>query len=111
MAEPELVPLPELAVAMGSDVLKVRQLLRDGSLVGLRGEDGVLRVPARFVDDGRIVKHLPGVITVLRDNGYADDEAIGWLFADDDTLPGSPIDALRANRGSEVKRRAQALGW
>ena len=26
-------------------------------------------------------------------------------------LPGSPIDALRANRGTEVRRRAQALGF
>ena len=30
-------------------------------------------------------------------------------FLDDD-LPGRPIDALRENRGSEVKRRAQAMG-
>jgi hypothetical protein len=32
-----------------------------------------------------------------------------WLFTADDSLPGRPIDALRENRGSEVKRRAQVL--
>ena len=29
----------------------------------------------------------------------------------DPTLPGRPIDALRENRGSEVKRRAQSMGF
>ena len=28
----------------------------------------------------------------------------------DADLPGRPIDALRENRGAEVKRRAQAMG-
>lgn len=111
MAQPDLIPVPDFAEALGSDVLKVRQLLREGTLVGLRGEDGILRVPAAFEQDGRIVKHLSSVLTVLRDNGYNDDEALHWLFTDDDSLPGSPIDALRENRGTEVKRRAQALGW
>jgi hypothetical protein len=45
---------------------------------------------------------------MLHDGRYDDRECIAWLFTDDD-LPGRPIDALRENRGSEVKRRAQAL--
>ncbi|HNN49358.1 MAG TPA: Rv2175c family DNA-binding protein [Marmoricola sp.] len=32
-----------------------------------------------------------------------------WIFTEDDSLPGRPIDALRENRGAEVKRRAQVL--
>ena len=39
-----------------------------------------------------------------------DRECIAWLFLDAD-LPGRPIDALRENRGAEVKRRAQAMGF
>jgi hypothetical protein len=109
--EPELSALPDIATTLGVDILKVRQLLRDGVLLGVRSEDGVLRVPTLFVEEGRVVKHLSSVITVLRDNSYSDDEAIRWLFAEDETLPGSPINALRENRGTEVKRRAQALGW
>jgi hypothetical protein len=31
------------------------------------------------------------------------------MFTPDESLPGRPIDALRENRGSEVKRRAQAM--
>jgi hypothetical protein len=51
------------------------------------------------------------VLTVLHDTGYDDRTARRWLFTADDSLPGRPIDALRENRGSEVKRRAQALGF
>jgi hypothetical protein len=46
----------------------------------------------------------------MHDNGYDDRECIAWLFLDAD-LPGRPIDALRENRGAEVKRRAQAMGF
>src|SRR3954465_10686881 len=68
------------------------------------------QVPAAFLDDdGLVVKGLPGLLTVMHDGGYDDREGIAWLFLDDD-LPGRPIDALRENRGSEVKRRAQAMG-
>ncbi len=66
-------------------------------------------VPADFLDDGLVVKGLPGLLTVLHDAGYDDRECIAWIFTDAD-LPGRPIDALRENRGSEVKRRAQAMG-
>jgi hypothetical protein len=56
------------------------------------------------------VKGLPGLLTLLHDNGFDDRECIAWIFTDDD-YPGRPIDALRENRGSEVKRRAQALAF
>jgi hypothetical protein len=45
----------------------------------------------------------------LGDDGFTDDEAYRWLTIDDPSLPGRPIDALRENRGTEVRRRAQAL--
>jgi hypothetical protein len=48
---------------------------------------------------------------VLHDGGYDDAAILAWLFTPDDSLPGRPIDALRENRGSEVKRRAQAMAF
>jgi hypothetical protein len=107
----EWATVPDVAEALGVEVTKVRQFLREGKLLALRRDgDGPLVIPAAFVQDGAIVKHLPGVITLLRDARYGDEEAVRWLFTDDE-LPGSPIEALRANRGTEVKRRAQALGF
>jgi hypothetical protein len=105
----EVLPLPDVAERLGLPVTKVRQALRDGQLVAIR-RDGVLCVPAEFINsDGTIVKGLTGTITVLQDAGFAPDEMVRWLFTADDSLPGRPIDQLRATGGREVKRRAQAL--
>ena len=67
-------------------------------------------MPAAFIQDGLVGQGAPGLLTVMHDNGYDDRECIAWLFLDDD-LPGRPIDALRENRGAEVKRRAQAMAF
>ena len=95
----------------GVDVGKVQQWLRDGLLVGRRAPDGVVVAAQFFSDDAAPVKGLPGVITLLRDARFSDDEIIDWLFRVDESLPGTPIEALRANRGKEIKRRAQVAGY
>lgn len=107
----ELLTLPEVAEALGLPISRVHQYVRDGHLVAVRGPAGARCVPALMVQDGGVVKSLPSVITQLRDARFADEEIVDWLFRGDDSLPGSPIEALRANRGSEVKRRAQVAGY
>jgi excisionase family DNA binding protein len=89
---------------------KVRQWIRERELIAVRdGHDQ--RIPADCIDGGKIVKGLGGTLTLLKDVGFGDVEAAIWLFTPDDTLPGRPIDALRENRGREVRRRAQALAF
>jgi hypothetical protein len=95
---------------MGVPVTRVRQMVREGKLLATR-QDGVLRIPAEFIQGSEPLKGLAGLLTVLSDAGYSDDEALRWLFAEDPTLPGTPVRALAENRGREVKRRAQALGF
>ena len=107
---PTLVPAPEIAARLGIVVTRVHQLIRERAIVGIRS-GGALRVPAEFIADGEVVKGLPGTITLLTDAGFADGEIIDWLFAADDSLPGTPIAALRENRGREVHRRAQVAGF
>jgi hypothetical protein len=107
----ELLPLPEVAAALGVPVTRVHQLVRDGHLVQVKDEDGIRCIPTQLIQDGAVVKSLPSVITLLRDAHFEDAEMVDWLFRDDESLPGSPIEALRANRGSEVKRRAQVAGY
>lgn len=97
---------------LGVSVSKVRQLIREHQLAAAVPAPGAgQKVPAALIMDGVIVKGVPGVLTVLHDGGYDDREALAWLFTADDTIPGRPIDALRENRGSEVKRRAQAMAF
>jgi hypothetical protein len=91
---------------------KVRQLIREHQLAAVVPSPGAgQKVPAELIADGVVVKGVPGVCTVLHDGGYDDAAILTWLFTSDDTLPGRPIDALRENRGSEVKRRAQAMAF
>ncbi|MGH8893075.1 MAG: Rv2175c family DNA-binding protein [Actinomycetes bacterium] len=104
--------LPEVADLMEVPVSRVRQLVTDRQMLAVRrGENRALAIPADFVQDGKVLKGLPGTLTLLADARYTDDEALRWLFSPDDSLPGSPVEALVANRGTEVKRRAQALGF
>jgi hypothetical protein len=85
-------------------------MLRDHHLLAVR-RDGVLRIPAELVAGKGVLKHLPGVLTVLFDAGYNDEEALRWLYTEDDSLPGIPAVALDGVGATEVKRRAQALGF
>jgi excisionase family DNA binding protein len=108
----EWLTIPDVAERLGLDVGKVRRLLQDGCLAAIRrGERNVLAVPAAFVADGAPLPELRGTLTVLRDSGYDDEAAIRWLFTPDDSLPGTPIAALRGGRKTEIRRRAQALAF
>lgn len=107
----ELIGIPEAATALGVPVSRIHQYLREGALVAVREADGTRRMPAAFLHNGAILKGLSGVVTLLRDAHYSDEEILTWLFREDDSLPGTPIHALRENRGTEVKRRAQVAGY
>jgi hypothetical protein len=100
----------EVADALGVSANRVRQLLRDRKLMAVPGSGGS-RIPAQFLQDGAVLKHLPGLLTVLRDGGFSEQEAFDWLFREDESLPGSPVAALRGNRHTEVTRRAQAAAF
>ncbi len=106
----EWLPLPDIAERLELPITKIHQLINERALIAVR-RNGVLRVPAEFVAGPTVVKHLPGVLNLLYDAGYNDDEAMRWLFSPDDTLGGTPAAALNTDRAREVKRRAQALGF
>jgi hypothetical protein len=110
-AQIELISVADAAAVLGVTVTRVSQFLRDGTLVGLRRAGDSPLVPADLLQGAAVVKGLPGTITLLRDAGYQDHEIVAWLFRADDSLRGTPIQALRANRGREVKRRAQVSGY
>lgn len=104
--------LPELADKLALPVSRVRQLLRDGKLVAVqRGTPPVKQVPMELVHDGQLLKGLAGALTVLKDAGYDDEQALRWLLTEDDAIPGRPVDAMAAGRDTAVKRRAQALAF
>ena len=103
--------LPEVADRLGIPRGRIKQLLRDRKLIAIRQPDGTLGVPAAFLDGDQIIKGLHGTLTLLFDCGFDEPEAVRWLFTADDTLPGTPIQAIAEHRGTEVNRRAQALAF
>jgi hypothetical protein len=108
--------LPQVAERTGQELRTVRRMIQERQLVAVRrapgpGEPVERCVPAQLLMDGTPLLEIPGTITLLTDAGYTDEQALRWLFTPDDTLPGSPIDALRRGHKTEVRRRAQALAF
>lgn len=106
----EWLPLSEVATRLGLNQSRTKQLIRDHKLIAIH-RGGTFEVPAAFLAGNEIVKGLGGTLTLLADAGYDDVESLRWLFTADDTLPGTPVQALAENRGTEVRRRAQALAF
>jgi hypothetical protein len=107
----EWLSLPDVAGQLGVPAGRVKQLLHDRKLLAAKRPEGPLAVPAAFLDGNQIVKGLCGTLTLLRDCGFDEVEALRWLFTADESLPGTPIDAIARHRATEVNRRAQALAF
>jgi excisionase family DNA binding protein len=110
----EWLTIPEVAERLQTSVSKVRQLLRDGELVGVRSvRDGreVLLVPAAFLHGRQVLRGLGATLTVLHDQGYDATEAVRWLFTPDEAFGGTPVAALARGQGRLVRRQAQVLGF
>jgi hypothetical protein len=105
------LPIPDVAARLSIPAGRVKQLLRDRKLLAVERSDGSIAVPAAFLDGPQIVKGLQGTLTLLRDCGFGEVDALRWLFTEDETLPGTPIEAIYRRRGTEVNRRAQALAF
>ncbi|PWJ24841.1 hypothetical protein ATK17_0942 [Branchiibius hedensis] len=104
--------IPEFADALGVPQRQGRKLVDEQVVLSARvGPNQALAVPAAFVRDGQLLPGLTGTITVLRDSGLPDDEALEWLFTPDPTLPieGGPMGMLSAGRKAEVRKRAMEL--
>lgn len=104
----EWLTLPDLVDVLGETLGRVRRLLDDHYLIGTR-RDGVLRVPAAFIVEGRPLPSLRGTIIVLHDAGFSADETIDWLLTPEETIGVAPLEALLAGRKSEVRRVAATL--
>ncbi|MEU0498371.1 Rv2175c family DNA-binding protein [Mycobacterium sp. NPDC006124] len=114
--------LPAVASILGIPVTKVHQHLRQKHLIGVR-RNGVLVVPKIFFDGKHVVKSLSGLLVVLHDGGYSENEIVRWLFTPDPSLTLSrdgtgevvenarPVDALHSHQAREVVRRAQAMAY
>ena len=107
----EWLSFPDVADQLGIPIGRVKQLLRDRKLLAVQRPSGEYAVPARFLDGDQVIHGLGGTLTLLFDCGFTDREALSWLFTADESLPGTPVQALAEHRRTEVNRRAQALAF
>jgi hypothetical protein len=103
--------IPGVADRLGLPVSRVKQLLRDHKLLAVQRPNGEFAVPAGFLDGDQVLHGLGGTLTLLFDCGFSETEALSWLFTADESLPGTPVQALAEHRRTEVNRRAQALAF
>jgi hypothetical protein len=122
----EWLTLPDVAEALGTDVGKVRRIVQERRVVGVkRGERTTFQVPARFLvplhlvdpanagrpdESGRVgvLSSLQGTIVVLTDAGFDDAEILEWLFTPHDELGEPPLDTLLSGHKARVRRVAQS---
>lgn len=107
---PEYFTVPDLVGMFNSSPGKIHRLIEQRHLAAVR-VDGVLRIPALFIDEGEPLHSLHGTLTLLHDVGFSNDEAVNWMLEERPELGTSPIAALRAGRKSEVRRIAQSLAF
>lgn len=106
-----VITVPDAAERMGVVVTRVMAHLGDRDMIAVR-KDGVRYLPARyFNEDGQLNRFVPGVIKLLLDGSYTEEEILEFLFTADDSLPGRPIDAVHGHLAREVMRRAQAMAF
>lgn len=109
-SEDELFSIDQAAELLGAPATRVEHLLKQRHILAVK-RDGGIGIPTLFFDEHRINKHIPGIIAVLRDGGYKPIEILKYLFSEDASLPGRPIDVLQGPRAREVMRRAQAMAF
>ena len=90
--------------------MHARTAVKDGTFLAVQ-RDGVLVVPPASSTATSRSSTSCRCCGCCATPKYSDEEAWRWLTTPDESLPGSPFDALHENRATEVKRRAQALGF
>lgn len=86
-----LLTLPETAERLGVVVTKVMDLVNEHKLIVVR-RDGIRYIPEAFLSTKKenTNRFIPGVIALLADGGFSDEEILAFLFTEDETLPGRP---------------------
>lgn len=130
----ELISAAEAAVLLGVPRTRIKQLERENLLVVVR-RDGTNYVPACLTeplseeeiaaevaasvgDDDepaeppshRLRPNLRGTLTLLADAGFSREEMVAWLWASNEELGESPINAIFGGHHHHVNRIAATLG-
>ncbi|QWW18873.1 transcriptional regulator [Schaalia sp. 19OD2882] len=112
---PELLSFDEAARLLGIEARRIKQLVRDHILFSVKDEGGKPAIPAEIIVRGangwEPLFNLPGTLTLLDDNGFSAEEAVAWLYTEQEELGQTPMQALLEGRHHRVNSIAGALGF
>lgn len=101
--------IDQVAEQLGVSASKVRRLIEEHVLFSVRVDKQPM-IPAHLIHDGEPLASIRGTMLLLLDMGFSESEAIEWLYADNQYLSSTPIEALLQGHKAPVRRAAQALG-
>ena len=103
------ISIDEAAVLLRLSSGKVRRLIEEHSLFVVR-VDKEPKIPAHTIIAGEPLSSIRGTLLLLLDIGLELDEAIEWLYDENDNLGETPMAALLKGHKAPVRRAAQTLG-
>ena len=101
--------IDEASDQLGISSSKVRRLIEEHVLFSVR-EDKQPMIPAHLIQNGEPLASIRGTMLMLIDMDFTAEEAVQWLYAENENLGTTPIKALLQGHKAPVRRAAQTLG-
>ncbi len=101
--------IDEVSDQLGISAAKVRRLIEEHVLFSVRVDKQPM-IPAHLIHEGEPLSSIRGTMLMLIDMEFSEEEAIQWLYAENDNLGCTPISALLKGHKAPVRRAAQSLG-
>ncbi|WP_017794472.1 Rv2175c family DNA-binding protein [Leucobacter salsicius] len=109
-SETEMLTIADLVELFDASPGRIHRLIEDHYLAAVR-VNGVLSVPAVFVQGNEPLPALRGTILVLLDAGLSEEQAFDWIMSNNEELGERPIDSLLRGHKAAVRRATQALAF
>lgn len=104
--------LTAVAERLGVSRQRVHKRIQEGTILGMRGLDGNIVIPAFQVETGedgqRIMPGLEHAVRPFMAAGEGGWATLQWLLDQDPNLSATPVEAVRAGRFDDVARAARA---
>ena len=101
--------IDEASDQLGISSSKVRRLIEEHVLFSVRVDKQPM-IPAHLIQNGEPLASIRGTMLMLIDIDFTEEEAIQWLYAENENLGTTPIKALLQGHKAPVRRAAQTLG-
>ena len=101
--------IDEASDQLGISSSKVRRLIEEHVLFSVRVDKQPM-IPSHLIQNGEPLASIRGTMLMLIDMDFTAEEAVQWLYAENENLGTTPIKALLQGHKAPVRRAAQTLG-